>query len=71
MRNDYYKVKKKGMKTWEMRHETRFSYMKMQNSKFGGNIYFEFEDKFGILPGVHFRDIIYLFKAQEVRSPTV
>ena len=42
-----------------MRHEARFSCMEIYNSKFGGNIYSDFEDKFGVLPGVHFRLTIY------------
>ena len=45
-----------------MRHEARFSCMKIYNSKFGGNIYSDFEDKFGVLPGVHFRLTIYFSK---------
>ena len=39
-----------------MRHEARFSCMEIYNSKFGGNIYSDFEDKFG---------------AQEVKSQTL
>ena len=38
--------KKEGKKTWEIRHEARFSCVEIQNSKSGGNIYFEYEDKF-------------------------
>ena len=55
--------KKEDKKTWEMRHEARFSCMEIYNSKFGGNIYCDFEDKFSILPEVHFRHTIYLFEA--------
>ena len=46
-----------------MRHEARFNCMEIYNSKFGGNIYSEFEDKFGVLPGVHFRHTIYFFES--------
>ena len=38
--------KKEGKKTWEIRHEARFNCVEIQNSKSGGNIYFDFEDKF-------------------------
>ena len=39
--------------------------------KSGGNIYFDFEDKFEVLSEVHFRHTIYHFKDQEVRSLTL
>ena len=51
--------KKEGKKTWEMRHEVRFNYMEIWNSKFGGNMYSNFEDKFGVLPKVHL-DILHI-----------
>ena len=54
-----------------MRYEARFNCMEIYNSKFGGNIYSEFEDKFGVLSEVHFRHTIYRFKTWEVRSPTL
>ena len=38
-----------------MRHEARFNCMEIWNSKSGGNMYFGFEGKFGVLPEVHFR----------------
>ena len=63
--------KKEGKKTWEMRHEARFSCMEIQNSKSNGNIYSEFEDKFGVLIGVHFIHTIYLLEAWEVKSLTL
>ena len=52
--------KKEGKKTWEMRHEGRFNYMEIWNSKSDGNTYSNFEEKFGVLPKVHFRHTIYI-----------
>ena len=63
--------KKEGKKTWEMRHEGRFNYMEIWNSKSDCNTYSNFEEKFGVLPKVHFRHTIYCFEAQEVKSPTL
>ena len=54
-----------------MRYEARFNCMEIYNSKFGGNIYSEFEDIFGVFSEVHFRHTIYCFEAREVRSPTL
>ena len=44
---------------------------KFRTKKSGGIIYFDFEDKFGALYGVHYIHTIYRFEAQEVRSPTL
>ena len=63
--------KKEGKKTWEMRHEARFSCMEIQNSKSDNNIYSEFEDNFRVLLGVHFIHTIYFLEAWEVKSPTL
>ena len=63
--------KKEGKKTWEMRYEARFNCMEIWNSKSGGNMYFDFEEKFGVLPEAHFSHAIYCFEAQEVKSPTL
>ena len=63
--------KKKGKKTWEMRHEARFSCIEIWNSKSSGNMYSDFEDKFGVIPKIHFRHTIYRFEAREVKSPTL
>ena len=52
-----------------MRYKARFSCMEIWNSKSSGNIYSDFEDKFGVLPEVHFRHAIYHFEAQEAKSP--
>ena len=52
-----------------MRHEARFNCMEIWNSKSSGNMYFDFEDKFGVLPEVHFRHTIYRFEDQVVISP--
>ena len=45
--------------------------MEIQNSKSSGNIYSDFEDKFGAFFGVYFIDTIYRFEAQEIRSPKI
>ena len=45
--------------------------MEIWNAKFGGNMYSNFEEKCGALPKVYFRQAIYLFKALEVRNPTL
>ena len=59
--------KKEGMQTWTMRHETNsLSLMEIWNSKSSGNMYFEFEEKFGAFSKVHFRQSIYCFEALEV-----
>ena len=39
------------------------------NSKYGGNIYFEFEATFGALSKVHFGQTIYRFEALKVKNP--
>ena len=51
---------RKGKQIWMiMRHEANSSScMKFWNSKFGGNMYFEFEQKFRVLPKFHFRQAI-------------
>ena len=47
------------------------SFMEIQNSKSGGNMYFDFEDKFRAIYGIHFIHTIYRFEAWEVMSPTL
>ena len=42
---------------------------KFRTQKSDGIIYFDFEDKFGALYGVHYIHTIYRFEAREVRSP--
>ena len=54
-----------------MRHKARFNCMEFRTQKSNGNIYSEFEDKFGALYGVHFIYNIYHFEAREVKSPTL
>ena len=50
-----------------MRNEANLSScMEVWNSKFGGNVYFDFEAKFGALPEVHFIHIIYLSNMREL-----
>ena len=44
---------------------------KFRTQKSDGIIYFDFEDKFGALYGVHYIHTIYRFEAWEVRSPTL
>ena len=44
---------------------------KFRTQKSDGIIYFDFEDKFGALSGVHYIRTIYCFEAEEVRSPTL
>ena len=44
--------------------------MEIWNVKFGGNMYFDFEVKFGVLSEVHFRQAIYRFESMEVKNPT-
>ena len=44
---------------------------KFRTQKSNGNIYFDFEDKFGALLRVHFIHTIYRFEYREVRSPTL
>ena len=51
-----------------MRHEAGFNCMKIWNSKSGDNMYFDFDDKFGILFEVHFRHIIYHFEPWGISS---
>ena len=63
--------KKEGKKTWEMRHEARFTCIEIWNLKSIDNMYFDFEDKFEVLPKVYFRHTIYGFEAREVKSPTL
>ena len=47
------------------------SCMEIYNLKSSGNIYFNFEEKFGVLPEFHFSYAIYHFEALEVKSPIV
>ena len=44
---------------------------KFRTQNFDGNIYSEYEDKFGAITRFHFIQTIYFFEAQEVRSPTL
>ena len=44
---------------------------KFRTQKSDDIIYFEFEDKFGALYGVHYIHTIYRFEAWEVKSPTL
>ena len=44
---------------------------KFRTQKSDGNIYSDFEDKFGALSGVHIIHSIYPFEAREVKSPTL
>ena len=44
---------------------------KFRSQKSDGNIYFDFEEKFGAFFGVHFIHTVYCFEAWEVRSPTL
>ena len=46
-----------------MRHEAIFNCMEIRNLKSSGNMYSDFEDKFGVLIEVYFRHTIYRFKA--------
>ena len=47
--------KKEGKKIWIMRHEaSSSSCMEVWNSKSSGNMYSDFEVRFGVLPKVHF-----------------
>ena len=63
--------KKEGKEAWEMRHEARLAAWKFRTQKSDGIIYSDFEEKFGVLSGVHYIYTIYLFEAREVRSPTL
>ena len=49
-----------------MRHEERFNCMEIYNSKSGGNIYFEFEDKFRALFEVYFRHTYIVSKIKRL-----
>ena len=44
---------------------------KFRTQKSEGNIYSNFEDEFGALPGVYFIHTIYRFEAWEVKSLTL
>ena len=51
---------RKGKQTWIMRHEANSSScMDIWNSKFGGNMYFDFEENFKVLSEFHIRQDIY------------
>ena len=54
-----------------MRYEARSNYMEICNSKSGGNMYFDSEEKFGVFFKVHFSYTIYFFEAREFKSPTL
>ena len=52
-----------------MRHKTNSSScMEIWNSKSGGNMYSNFEAKFGVISKVHFSQPIYRFKALEIKK---
>ena len=70
MINDHYGVRKKARKNgkWGMKQD--LVAWKFRTQKSDGIIYFDFEDKFGELSGVHYIHTIYHFEAREVRSPT-
>ena len=58
--------KKEGTQTWEIRHEARF--IKLHENlelKILGNMNFDFEEKFGLFPGVHFSHAIWSSRSQE------
>ena len=62
--------KKKGMKTWTMRHEANSSScMEIWNLKFDSNIYSNFEENFGALYEFYFSQSIYRFEALEIKNP--
>ena len=44
-----------------MRHEAIFNCIKIWNSKYGGNLYFDFEKKYGVLLKVHLRHTLCHF----------
>ena len=44
---------------------------KSRTQKSDGNIYSNFEDKFGAFSRAHFIHTVYCFEAWEVRSPTL
>ena len=71
MINDHYEERKKARKNgkWGMKQD--LVAWKFRTQKSDGIIYFDFEDKFGALSGVHYIYTIYRFKAREVRSPTL
>ena len=49
-----------------MRHEARFNYMKIWNSKSSGNMYSDFEAKFEALLKVHFSPTIYFLRLRKL-----
>ena len=61
MINDHYGVRKKARKRgkWGMKQD--LAAWKFRTQKFDGNIYFDFEGKFGELPGFYFIHTIYYF----------
>ena len=69
MINDHYGVRNKARKheKWGMKQDS--AAWKFRTQKSDGNIYSNFEDKFGALSIVHFIYTIYRFKTREVRSP--
>ena len=69
MRNDHYGVRKKARKRvkWGMKQD--LAAWKFRTQKSDSIIYSDFEEKFGVLYGVHYIHTIYRFEAQEVRSP--
>ena len=71
MRNNYYEVRKKAKKYGKGGMKQDSVAWKFITQKSYGNIYFEFENKFGAVPEVHFIHTIYHFEAWEVRSPTL
>ena len=72
MINDHYRVRKKARKhgKWGLKQDSS-SCTKIKNSKSGGNMYSEFEEKFGVFSEFYFVHTIYHFESWEVRSPTL
>ena len=68
----HYRVRKKARKhgKWGLKQDSS-SCTKIKNSKSGGNMYSEFEEKFGVFSEFYFVHTIYHFESWEVRSPTL
>ena len=71
MRNDHYGARKKARKHGKWGIKQDLDTQKFRTQKSAGIIYFDFEDKFGALYGVHYINTIYRFEAREVKSPTL
>ena len=72
MINNHCRVRKKARKhgKWGLKQDSS-SCTKIKNSKSGGNMYSEFEEKFGVFSEFYFVHTIYHFESWEVRSPTL